>query len=179
MGGFNPNNYGYRVGLMLMVFALCSSSSFCSLTRLTDKVHVRVFNSLSSNHKLDIHCKSKDNDLGLHTLSYKHEFSWHFHVNIWGSTLFWCKMGWRDNRGVYVNGSFNIYDYNKDKYKCGDIPNQSGPVSHVCGWYVHKDGLYLFDPYNPGMSPELTYNWPPHPQQGIQNRTTGEKELGN
>ncbi|PIA61729.1 hypothetical protein AQUCO_00200014v1 [Aquilegia coerulea] len=76
MSSLNPNEYGFRLALILMVFASYS----CSMQPL-DKVYVQVHNSLAPNHNLDVHCKLKNDDLGFHTLAYSQVFSLHFRVN--------------------------------------------------------------------------------------------------
>ncbi|CAI0394459.1 unnamed protein product [Linum tenue] len=39
-----------------------------------------------------VHCQSKDDDLGFHDLGVFHEYSWSFHPNALGGTLFWCRL---------------------------------------------------------------------------------------
>ncbi|KAE8650839.1 hypothetical protein Csa_023860, partial [Cucumis sativus] len=46
---------------------------------------------------LSIHCKSKDDDLGLHYLDIGKQFTWSFRENLWSSTLFWCYIRNQDN----------------------------------------------------------------------------------
>ncbi|KAJ4969052.1 hypothetical protein NE237_015753 [Protea cynaroides] len=79
------------------------------------KYHVHVINDLGPNQILNLHCKSKDDDLGFHTLGYGQEFSWKFNMNIIYTTLFWCNMDW----GI-KHGSFQIF-YEGDQFEsCGD-----------------------------------------------------------
>ncbi|KAF5199818.1 hypothetical protein FRX31_010599 [Thalictrum thalictroides] len=89
MSSLNPSMYGFRLAVLEIVLALCSCSLVCGRTHPFDRVQVQVHNFLAPNHKLNIHCKSKDNDLGFHPLAYHQYFSWHFNVNFGRSTLFW------------------------------------------------------------------------------------------
>jgi hypothetical protein len=41
--------------------------------------HVNIVNSLEDNLDLTIHCKSKDDDLGVHLLHHGDSFGWKFH----------------------------------------------------------------------------------------------------
>ncbi|KAI9185099.1 hypothetical protein LWI28_004114 [Acer negundo] len=50
---------------------------------------------------LYVHCKSRDNDLGLQNLTAGAEFEWHFKLNFSGSTLFWCY--WRPEKGNIIS----------------------------------------------------------------------------
>lgn len=51
---------------------------------------VWVINTLSSGQNLELHCQSKDNDLGVQQLSPTYYFEFKFKVNFWGTTQFYC-----------------------------------------------------------------------------------------
>ncbi|XP_043705593.1 S-protein homolog 21-like [Telopea speciosissima] len=92
---------------------------------------VYVINDLGPIEKLNVHCKSKDDDLGPHTLGFGEEFYWVFDLNVFGTTLFWCNMDWGNKQG-----SFEIFNARKEQYKCGNTFD---------GHYyrkVRKDGVY-------------------------------------
>jgi len=71
--------------LLLCMFMLVWSDSF----RLIH-VKVSVTNGLEGKEDLNIHCKSKDNDLGQHLLHINQTFGWDFGPSFWGHTLFFC-----------------------------------------------------------------------------------------
>ncbi|XP_058221911.1 S-protein homolog 5-like [Rhododendron vialii] len=54
---------------------------------------------------LRVHCKSKDDDIGTHTLSNGEEFQWRFRPNIFRTTLFYCYFFWEEKQK-----SFAVYD---------------------------------------------------------------------
>ncbi|KAG5538572.1 hypothetical protein RHGRI_019227 [Rhododendron griersonianum] len=54
---------------------------------------------------LRVQCKSKDDDIGTHTLSNGEEFSWRFKPNIFRTTLFYCYFFWEEKQK-----SFAVYD---------------------------------------------------------------------
>ncbi|KAL8050647.1 hypothetical protein ABFX02_06G094300 [Erythranthe guttata] len=64
---------------------------------LSEASRVTVINDIT------IHCYSSEDDLGVHALSYGAKYSWHFHVNFWGTTIFNCdfttKIWFRELRG--------------------------------------------------------------------------------
>ncbi|KAL7184248.1 hypothetical protein ACSBR2_026407 [Camellia fascicularis] len=97
---------------------------------------VHIINSLPANDDhLQVRCQSKDDDLGMHTLTNGQEFNWKFHLNFQGSTLFFCHFYW-DTKDI----SFDVY--NRHIYpSCGTLE------SHVlnCYWSVRSDGFYLSD----------------------------------
>ncbi|KAH6766818.1 hypothetical protein C2S52_017801 [Perilla frutescens var. hirtella] len=80
-----------------------------------------------SDKPITIHCKSSEDDLGVHTLSNQQSFDWHFKPNIWGSTSFDC-----DIQTAYGSGYYNVYDDNKD-----------GVCSPNCVWEVSNTGPCL------------------------------------
>lgn len=123
----------------LMFFGL---SSIVSSIKFHPKTHVYVTNNLPKDTNMIIHCKSKDDDLGEHTISFNETYTWSFHINYLCTTLFWCRIGfWDANAGKLVQGSFKIYDYGRD---------------HGCGLHCYRsvqiDGIYFKN--------VLVFHWP-------------------
>ena len=75
--------------------------------------------------------KSKDDDLGTHTLRTGQEFNWEFTPNFFGRTLFFCHFYW-DTK----DKSFAVFD-NRLSYLCSKTFNSN------CYWVVKPDGFYL------------------------------------
>ena len=55
------------------------------------KTYVRIINELGDSIDLNHHCKSKDDDLGIHVLAPHQFFEFSFVPNFLGTTLFFCK----------------------------------------------------------------------------------------
>lgn len=91
------------------------------------KTIVRIYNKLGDGLNLTIHCKSKDDDLGVYTIGYNSYYYWKFRVNFFGRTLFFCGLNWRDAWGV-----FDIYRANRDMKRC---PTR-------CNWEAHTDSVH-------------------------------------
>ncbi|GAV71833.1 Self-incomp_S1 domain-containing protein [Cephalotus follicularis] len=89
--------------------------------------HVRIINNMQSN--VTIHCKSKDNDLGVHVLSHDDSFRWKFNVNFWQTTLFFCGFNSQHGRGVY-----DIFKADRDQSRCLSL----------CLWEVQDNGVHGF-----------------------------------
>jgi hypothetical protein len=127
----------------LMVFLLVLACLVC--LGQTKYWRVQVVNGLSSGHTLFLHCKSKDDDLGMHYLQVGSEFSWHFEENLWQSTLFWCNM-----RTDKAHASFNVFWLKKNeepKYGSDFMENTcecflTGGECN-CIWTTKDDGIYL------------------------------------
>ncbi|KAK7307834.1 hypothetical protein VNO77_41243 [Canavalia gladiata] len=99
------------------------------LDRGNPRAHVRIFNHLGGkdgNSTLNVHCKSKDDDLGIHVINSDECFGWNFHPNLQGTTLFFCYLSWMGGQGTY-----DMYAEKRDYNRC----------PHYCDWYATKDGV--------------------------------------
>ncbi|PIN25337.1 hypothetical protein CDL12_01920 [Handroanthus impetiginosus] len=108
------------------------------------KTIVRVYNNLGKDIDLNLHCKSKDDDLGVHLLRNGDCFEWKFHPNIIGTTLFYCDMKWQN-----VTGDFDIYVAQRDEERCLN-----------CVWQVSQDGVRG---YNEEGVEQIWFRWVPRP----------------
>uniref|UniRef100_A0A5B7BUF0 S-protein homolog n=1 Tax=Davidia involucrata TaxID=16924 RepID=A0A5B7BUF0_DAVIN len=90
-----------------------------------------------------IHCKSKDDDLGIHVLQTNQSFEWSFKNNIWGTTRFYCYLNC--NLG---NTSFDVY--------------RQGMCGGHCFWFVRPVGICL-QVQNMRRYRSCCYKWPPRP----------------
>ncbi|CAI0549128.1 unnamed protein product [Linum tenue] len=91
---------------------------------------VQVENRIEGGAELRVHCKSKDDDLGVRTLKTREYFVFKFRANIWGTTLFYCSMDWGEGKLHW----FDIYTYERDYRRC-----------RHCVWIVKKNGPCLYD----------------------------------
>ncbi|GMI80356.1 hypothetical protein HRI_001704900 [Hibiscus trionum] len=103
------------------------------------KVHIIVYNDLGPRKTLTIHCKSKNNSLGIRHVAYGHYYQFKFRPNFLRNTLFYCSMKW--DRRVH---RFDIYVQARDRAVC-----------ETCVWKVRPDGPCLFA-YN-----RVCYSWNP------------------
>ena len=100
--------------LVLLIFLQVTLSQG-SLLPILQKTHVRLTNLLGEGSNLTIHCKSKDDDLGVHVLPFKGSFEWSFKPNFFvKNTLFFCNIQWQ-GKSMY----FNSYDEERDLDGCG------------------------------------------------------------
>ncbi|OVA18538.1 Plant self-incompatibility S1 [Macleaya cordata] len=149
-GGSGGLKLPLSTSLFLLVLALsCSNlcpSAYGWLEIYFDPITVWVYNELDPNTPLTIHCKSKDDDLGERTLSYKQEFHWDFNINFQKTTLFWCNMWWYDSNRHLVQASHDVYKVKRDYRKKCRLD---------CFWHIRKDGWYYGDLYQQ----ELMFTW--------------------
>ncbi|OWM87206.1 S-protein homolog 1-like [Punica granatum] len=109
------------------------------------KYYVRVENGLKG-RPLHAHRKSRDDDLGERVLQPGDQFEWGFHINLIGTTLFFCNM-WYD----LGQKSFEVFNCLQDKFIyefCG---------YKRCHWKPMDDGIYVFHAKTGGW--DKKYSW--------------------
>ncbi|CAL0327940.1 unnamed protein product [Lupinus luteus] len=110
---------------------LLSLISIASLVAVSDgwldrytHIYILIKNGLDAGTPLTIHCKSRDDDLGVHVIKYVEEFKFQFQYSILQNTLFFCVFTW-DSK-LYL---FDIYVQNRDLNIC----------SPDCKWSITRD----------------------------------------
>ncbi|XAR57647.1 hypothetical protein NMG60_11025879 [Bertholletia excelsa] len=106
--------------------------------------HVSIKNRLGSGKTMSLHCQSKDNDLGNQTVADGSDYGWDFSPNAWGTTLFYCDLGWE---GV-PEFHFDAYVSSRDAVRC---PSD-------CFWLISLEGVYGLNGQT-GLW-EFMYFWP-------------------
>lgn len=92
------------------------------------QVHTSIKNRLGNGRNLTLHCQSADNDLGQQNVTDGSEFRWDFAVNVGGTTLFFCDMGWEEVGEYHIDA----YNFQRDFSRC---PSN-------CSWVVAAEGMY-------------------------------------
>ncbi|CAN0897803.1 S-protein homolog 1 [Linum grandiflorum] len=95
-----------------------------------------------------VHCKSKEDDLGIHYIGDGSEYTWRFKPRlVFGRTQFWCYVA---PVSVALHIQFDAYIFNDPsiiEYK------------YNVYWLVKPDGVYIRDPYD--GKEEFRYRWAP------------------
>ncbi|KAL0551299.1 hypothetical protein IC582_010385 [Cucumis melo] len=106
---------------------------------------VNITNEINGvNNQLTVHCKSGDDDLGVHKLPHLVSYTFTFRPNFWGSTLFYCKFQW--SSWLHY---FDIYKDSRDNLRC----NQT-----LCLWIISEKGICMFN-YDT-KNYDYCYAWP-------------------
>ncbi|KAL4032857.1 hypothetical protein IC575_005940 [Cucumis melo] len=92
-------------------------------------VTVNITNALTSKDQLTVHCKSGDDDLGVHQLQPLGGYAFTFRPNFIGTTLFYCTFHWPG-----WSHSFDIYKDSRDRNRCNGL----------CLWIVGEQGVCMF-----------------------------------
>ncbi|KAK9724827.1 hypothetical protein RND81_05G101300 [Saponaria officinalis] len=110
-------------------------------------MNVQVINKIKDEgkgSKLYLHCKSRDDDLGMQQLLRGQHLQWHFGVNFWMTTLYFCHFYWREQ-----NRSFVVF-------KAGD---EDAWCDHWVFWEVRNNGFYLTCDASKASSWVKMHNW--------------------
>ncbi|CAL1358795.1 unnamed protein product [Linum trigynum] len=84
---------------------------------------VYVANNVTDGKAVIVHCQSGDDDLGGFAVAVGYRIHWQFSPNLFGGTLFWCKLAFEDRRASFV-----AYD------------QRTSP--ETVKWTVNDDGVY-------------------------------------
>ncbi|KAK6781649.1 hypothetical protein RDI58_019445 [Solanum bulbocastanum] len=83
---------------------------------------------------LDVHCQSKDDDLGVRTLKPGDKFDFSFHPNLLDTTHFYCKFTWGAN-----TTTFDVYYKHKSPCKYTSVI----ATDLYCTWMIEDNAIYL------------------------------------
>ena len=138
--------------VVLLVFLV----RLCDGVFIEKKVDLRITNDLGNGLDLNLHCKSQDDDLGVHVLASHQFFEFSFRPNFWSSTLYFCRFWWRGE-----SHWFDIYVQNRDVGRC----------SKKCWWMIDPTGPCLLN----DKVKRYTYceNWNDQQIQGSSQIGTG------
>ncbi|KAL3724936.1 hypothetical protein ACJRO7_030013 [Eucalyptus globulus] len=116
----------FVVFMIIPVLMRACSGGIC----LLGKTQVRIHNSLPEGITLTVHCKSKNDDLGVQQIPHGGTWKFHFRPNVFCKTLFFCSMQWP---GQFHR--FDIYDGERDTERCEES----------CKWDVKPTGPCLLN----------------------------------
>ncbi|KAJ9182191.1 hypothetical protein P3X46_006214 [Hevea brasiliensis] len=136
---------GYVALFLLLILGMGEA---CLGIKIGERYNVYIINDLNQD-VLNVHCKSKDDDLGAHKLQVKEKFHFTFRVNLWGTTLFWCNFNWGNN--INHGGGYRIFWY-KD-----DLLRKCGYKEKECTWSARNSGIYLKNV--PENQFQIFYEW--------------------
>ena len=94
------------------------------------KKFVRIVNQLDNGHVLNFRCQSKNDDLGVHSLAVNQQYEFHFRINVWGTTLFFCHL-WYLDRSV----RFDAFKADQEWFAECDGDH--------CIWNARESGIFL------------------------------------
>ncbi|GLT42334.1 hypothetical protein SLA2020_163370 [Shorea laevis] len=121
--------------VVLFTSVFCRDTTLNTTLNYLTKYHLHIVNELEDGKYLDVHCKSKNSDIGLqHLAPHGGNFVFSFRIDFFATTLFWCNF-WHDN----FHAAFKVFE-SSDEFvygNCGGGPD--------CIWKVQDNGFYLFN----------------------------------
>ncbi|KAF3457471.1 hypothetical protein FNV43_RR02129 [Rhamnella rubrinervis] len=90
---------------------------------IPEKINVDIFNDLGQGFNMTIHCKSKNDDLGVHVVPPNGDWQFNFKTSFWGDTQFFCSVEWP--------GASHYFDAFIEKREFG--------VCTTCVWSIKPD----------------------------------------
>lgn len=99
---------------------------------------VHIVNRLPSNNSpLSFRVQSKNDDLGTHKLLVGQDFTFKFHLAVFGKTLFFGNFHWNGK-----NATFDVFNVNDLQGYCDDSTGNRRQEYYLCTWEVKSDGFY-------------------------------------
>ena len=111
------NRMHHVLGLRLVLFVCLMSLRATSVIGggiFQPKTHVSIINDIQPDSNLTVHCKSKNDDLGVHDIPHGGKYDIVFYPDFFGRTLYFCGMQWKDSPLKY----FDIYKGKRDNSRC-------------------------------------------------------------
>lgn len=134
-----------------LVFFLFVTTTYFGFNEACKENHVVIQNELGPGRVLEYHCRSKDDDLQVHSLDFKGTpYTIKFHDEIPNLTRWAC---------IFRQGPRKEYSFDIEVYKAGArlIPR--------CGqlrvWVAKLDGIYFSNKYNIPPWRVLSWNYDP------------------
>ncbi|KAK8647649.1 hypothetical protein V6N13_121378 [Hibiscus sabdariffa] len=146
---YNPLTIAFLC--MVLLASSISAATQASPPESEDRVFFRtrykvhILNGMPDNvNPVTIACRSKDDDLGTHTLTQGREFEFEFHIILFMRTHFSCYFWWRDQHA----NDITVFDDRLEGRDCRQKGN--------CFWKAAPEGIYFSPDYQYW---DLRYNW--------------------
>lgn len=141
-----------KVQLSSLIFFVINVAMMANASFYNPVINEIFVNNITrSTPPLNVHCLSRDDDLGVRTLKPGDKFDFSFHENFMSTTHFYCMVKWGRN-----SSTFDVYYKKKSLcyykfFKLTDL---------YCTWLVEDYAIYLAKVKNP--SPKdfvFAYTW--------------------
>ncbi|PWA40533.1 Plant self-incompatibility S1 [Artemisia annua] len=113
---------------------------------------VNVVDDINSKELIQVHCKSKDDDIGMKSIGFGQSVDWKFCENIFSpSTLYFCH--------VYKGSQEQVFDVFNDKIKQTCREKDQKKDYWACTWLIRPDGIYIRDRSQGGETDKKMHEW--------------------
>src|ERR1051325_446510 len=125
--GLSPT---HALSLLILFFTTLRATQGAFL--IPPETTVTLVNQIEYGIPVNVHCKSKNDDLGIHTIPLGQSYSFKFRPNLLGTTLFYCSFTWTGQHEIYW---FNVFDHKRDAGLCT-----------TCQWIIHEYSVCMQHP---------------------------------
>ncbi|XP_071718410.1 S-protein homolog 18-like [Rutidosis leptorrhynchoides] len=114
---------------------------------------INVVNDIDNNKApIQVHCKSKDDDIGMKSLGFHQSVDWKFCEKvITPSTLYFCHF--------YMGNKEQVFDVFNDTHKSLCQETDKSKDYWACTWLVRPDGFYIVDRKDGGEKVVKIHDW--------------------
>ncbi|XP_076898546.1 S-protein homolog 24-like [Bidens hawaiensis] len=140
----NLNQTAMKPVIIFFTTLVCTLASAAAKRCIfSDGWIINVINEIDSVHKVQVHCKSRDDDIGMKDLAFHESVNWSFCDNIFDpSTLYFCH-AYKGYDQEQVFDVFNRNTVNPISKLCGE-PDSNADYWR-CSWLLKSDGIYIVD----------------------------------
>ncbi|KAK9683173.1 hypothetical protein RND81_10G120900 [Saponaria officinalis] len=135
------NHTNSNILLIVMLISLLINISEAGI--LTKTIEVRAINALTNGKNVQVHCRSKDDDVGLQDIPKGEEYSFSLEPGVLGNTLYSCDFKWDNN-----SKKFDIFVQQRDSATCRQ---------EICRWEIKEFGPCLYSYSREKF--DICYNW--------------------
>uniref|UniRef100_A0A7N0TN45 S-protein homolog n=1 Tax=Kalanchoe fedtschenkoi TaxID=63787 RepID=A0A7N0TN45_KALFE len=125
----------YIVLAVVVIILVITNFSQAGCHGLYPKLTVEIVNDIGSG--INVPCKSKNDDLGIHYIAPGQAYSFNFRPHIFGVTLFYCSTNW--------NGRTEYFDAFDGRHGDEDVCKNN---DCVCFWKLSPDKYCFVDKYS-------------------------------
>ncbi|KAI3676863.1 hypothetical protein L1987_86477 [Smallanthus sonchifolius] len=113
---------------------------------------INVINEINNPDRVQVHCKSKDDDIGMKEIGFHQSVDWKFCENIIApSTLFFCH--------VYKGKQEQVFDVFNHTIKPLCREQDRSKDYWRCSWLIQADGIYFIDRRDGGEKIIKMHDW--------------------
>uniref|UniRef100_A0A7N0TMZ3 S-protein homolog n=1 Tax=Kalanchoe fedtschenkoi TaxID=63787 RepID=A0A7N0TMZ3_KALFE len=144
----------YTVIAVVVIILISANFSQAGCHGLYPKYTVEIINGIGP--EINVHCKSKDDDLGIHYIAPGQAYYFSFRPNFFGFTLFYCSANW-NGRTEYFDAFTSADDEACQNNDC------------LCSWTLSPDKYCFIGKYTGTPKYNICRPWKPKYEDNVKH----------